>query len=62
VQGTADRVIDPSQSTNFAKALTHAGVPATVTLLPGVPHGFRFGIKSENMKKVLQFLSRALGS
>ncbi len=60
VQGTRDNVIDESQSLNFAKALNAVGVPATVQLLEGAPHGIRFGIKSDNMKRLVSFLRQVL--
>lgn len=62
VQGTADNVIDESQSTLFADALRAAGVPVTLKFLPGVPHGFRFRQGSANMRELIAFLDGVLKS
>lgn len=60
VQGTRDHVVDSTQATNFADALQKVGVNAKVQLLEGAPHGIRFRIKSDNMRKLIRFLKENL--
>ncbi len=61
IQGTADRIVAPDQSSNFASALRDAGVPVELTILPGAAHGFRFRVGGlDLMPQVLAFLDLAL--
>lgn len=59
IQGTADKIIPVSQTVAFDEALKDAGVAESLTLLPGVPHGFRFRIKTLDLAaEVRAFLDR----
>jgi acetyl esterase/lipase len=64
LQGTADTLVPPVQSETLASALTAAGVPNNLILVPGAGHGFGFnpGHGRSLLPAVLSFLDRTLGT
>ena len=61
-QGTADKANLADQSTEFATRLAQAGVPVSIQLEQGLPHGFRLhpGNGVDYTPLVLSFLDSAL--
>ncbi len=60
VQGTADDVVTPTQSSEFAADLTAAGVPNRLILIRGVGHGFGLQVNGMNLLNTVNaFLSTA---
>jgi acetyl esterase/lipase len=62
IQGTADTIVPVAQAEAFASALTRAGVPNRLILIPGGIHGFGFQANGRDLTRdVVAFLKAALG-
>lgn len=60
-QGTADPIVTPSQSTEFADALTAAGVPNRLIRIPGAGHGFGLSAGGRDLLGTIErFLASAM--
>jgi acetyl esterase/lipase len=59
VHGADDPLVPPSQSEEMAAALTQAGVPHRLVLIPGAGHDLDFPIKTPRslVSQILEFLS-----
>jgi acetyl esterase/lipase len=61
-QGTADSLVPAAQNERFSAALTRAGVPNRLVLIPGGPHGFGLKVKGRNLvPEIVGFLRQYLG-
>ena len=64
LHGDADEVVPHAQSIDMAEKLRNVGVEADVVILPGVKHGFGYGVTSEAQRTSLQhaeaFLEKTL--
>lgn len=62
VQGSADDVVTPNQSTSFARRLSEAGVPNRLIVVPGAGHGFPLRSGGRDLARtVATFLREVLG-
>lgn len=63
IHGTADQLVDVSQSEDFAKALTAAGTPNELIIVPEAPHSFHLEPEQGDLRPVvLGFFDRYLKS
>lgn len=63
VQGMADTLVPPAQARALAAALTAAGVPNRLILLPGVGHGFGLRVGGRDLRGVIaSFLDAAFAA
>lgn len=61
IQGDADKIIPVADTVAFDAALKAVGVPEQLTIVKGIPHGFRFHISEINLAaSVRSFLSEHL--
>jgi acetyl esterase/lipase len=61
LQGSADPIVPADQSRELAMALTNAGVPNSLEILPGATHGFGFRAGGRDLlPQILAFLRQAL--
>ena len=59
-QGVNDTTVPVSQSQELADALQAAGVAHQLVLVPGVGHGFMFGLRSRSMTQLVDWLKGVL--
>ena len=61
VQGSADDIVSPSQSTEMARRLSLAKVPNRLVVIPGAGHGFPLRVGVRNLARMIaSFLADAL--
>ncbi len=61
-QGSADRLVLPSQSRGLAQRLTATGVPNRLVMIHGAVHGFGFQVNGRNLLgPISRFLRAAMG-
>lgn len=62
IHGDADEVIPVEHSVQYHEKLTQHGVTSELVVLPGVPHGFGYGVKSQSqldsLKAIEAFLAK----
>ena len=56
IHGDADQTVPLIQSTEMSRRLEEAGVRSAVSVLPGVGHGFGYGVTSEPQKESLKIM------
>ena len=62
IHGSADTIVPASQSIELAKRLRAEGVPSTLIILPGEPHGFGLRAGGRNLtRQIGTFLHQAMG-
>lgn len=60
LHGDADNTVSLQQSQDMYAKLIDAGVPAELVILPGVGHGFGYGVTTDEQKRSLQEIERFL--
>jgi len=60
LHGDADTTVPPAESIEMGRKLKAAGVRADVTILPGVEHGYGYGVGTPAQKESLAHIERFL--
>lgn len=60
IHGDGDEVIPVGHSVKYREKLSQYGVPAELVILPGVPHGFGYGVKTDAQLKSLAAVEQFL--
>lgn len=60
IHGDADETVPLSHSQEMSRQLTEAGVRSEVAVLPGVGHGFGYGVPTDAQKKAIALMAAFL--